>query len=475
MGMLRAAQLDYQKRCKDQGVEKFPQQTRSHLARLFLAADGVMEDTTPGDITAAILAAKLHKNMFLSEPGLHLASIQGKYQPWKDKLYQAWLEEVAGQPDQWGPGVLEPRLTECQRSRRLYAVLVRAARSLDGFNYQVWVAHCGRNVSHHSDFLAMLQALDVLTMEPEGGPGVSGSAILRLSQKQQGPKNIYRVQPYTVKLGNTLLGYLKAADQLAAALKEPPRTCAEWLQKYEALCLELRRIKARNLSPETGKYVVPWTFRAAPIGQMRAAEPPILQLSGTADFTARNLHDAFPDSNSWLTGSHFGAGCGSTLELQARLQYSRETEYLAMRTCLYLDTELQLHNPAWLLKHQAGLRAARVKMEAVLGFTPHLAILLKAIRADQSDEHEASIYFAPSPLPASWGHGASQMSQPPPAAPVEPKRRRLNHKVPGVQALASTPIADPAEEHLDDCKLAAALQSRLGSPASPEVVTVDWF
>ena len=108
MGMLRAAQLDYQKKCKDQGVEKFPQQTRSHLARLFLAADGVMEDTTPGDITAAILAAKLHKNMFLSEPGLHLASIQGKYQPMEGQAVPglAGGSGRAARPvGSWCPGV----------------------------------------------------------------------------------------------------------------------------------------------------------------------------------------------------------------------------------------------------------------------------------------------------------------------------------------------------------------------------------
>lgn len=470
--LLRTAQQNFKKKCVNQGMERFPQQTRPHLARLFHAADGVMEDTAPGDITAAIEAAKSHKDMFASEPGLHLASIQGKYQPWKEKLHQAWMEEVAGQPQQWGPGVLGSKLTECQRGRRLYAVLVRAARSLDSVDYQVWVTHCGRNVSHHSGFLAMLQALDLLTMEPEGSPGVLGSDILRLSQKQVGSRSLYRVQPYTVKVGRTLQGYLKAADQLAAALEEPPRTCAAWLQKYEALCVELRKLKARNLSPDTGKYIVPWTFRAAAISQMRAANPPICQLSGDADFTAQNLHDAFPDSNSWLTESHFGAGCWSARELRTRLQYSRETEYLAMRTCLYLDPELQLHNPAWLLKHQAGLRAARARMQACIGFTPHLAVLLRAVREDQFDGHSDPIYLTPSPLPASWRREVPAESRPAPAGEEPAKRRRLNRKAPAVPALASKP-ASPKEEDFDDCTLAEALQSMLGSPASP--VPVDWF
>ena len=155
-----------------------------------------------------------------------------------------------------------------------------------------------------------------------------------------------------------------------------------------------------------------------------------------------------------------------------RLQYGRETEYLAMRTCLYLDTELQLHNPAWLLKHQASLRAARVRMEACIGFTPHLAVLLEAVRVDQIEGHGDPIYFAPSPLPASWRSAAPARSQPAPAGEKPAKRRRLNSKGPAEPALAST-AASPKQEDLDDGALAKALQTMLGSPASP--VPVDWF
>lgn len=203
--------------------------------------------------------------MFLAESGLWLASIQGKYWPWKVALHQAWLAHRATNPQQWSPGV-----PTASRSARTVAVMVSATVAMDNVDYSVWVQHCGKNVCHHSGFLALLLRMDLLTAQlPAESQSLRVWTPVRLSVDG---KTRHFIPPSPE--GDTVIlehfsRYVAAADALRESLASPPRTCLEWAGKVDALLAQMKVIKSRSFAG-TRTYLPLWTFRTAAYARMQA-------------------------------------------------------------------------------------------------------------------------------------------------------------------------------------------------------------
>ena len=92
----------------------------------------------PGDAAAAIEHTTLSAAMYQAHPALLVACLRGKDRPWKQALLAAW---------------------RAKRSCTVDAgdVLRDAATCMSNRNCAVWTLNVGRNMSHHSGWLAMLQ------------------------------------------------------------------------------------------------------------------------------------------------------------------------------------------------------------------------------------------------------------------------------------------------------------------------------
>lgn len=231
----------------------------THQLRLtFRAVNGVLAGTWPGDLTAAVQAEADHQAMFTAEPALHLASIHGKYEPWKSALFRAW-QELQGEPGAPGaPRVPAPGEGLNSRAKALFRVLSRTAVLLHQVNYKEWDRHCGRHVAHHSGFLALLSDLKVLSHSSAGRKLHLSSAI-----GAQVPVHTLAPKADTPRLER----YILAAECLTKHLREPPSTCAQYISHYRAYRAEVSQIRAPH---NGGAYCVPWTWRSACIARMRA-------------------------------------------------------------------------------------------------------------------------------------------------------------------------------------------------------------
>ena len=157
------------------GVSKLPPQMYRSICVHCRVMDYTFGDLVPGDLQAAVRAMREHSAMFFAEPGLELASIQGKYMPWKETLFIAWQEHCEQHPELWSPGVA---LTE--RATRTAAVVSWAARAMHGKPLESWALHCGKKVGYHSGFLPLLSRMGIVVTDP--------ATRSKKSKKHQGPQ-----------------------------------------------------------------------------------------------------------------------------------------------------------------------------------------------------------------------------------------------------------------------------------------------
>ena len=119
----------------------------------------------PGDVVAACQSLNTCQDMFNSEPGLQLCSFLGKYQPWMDHLFATW-QSLPKPP---------PRLRAAQRASTkrsdpdllgratfIAEVLRGALQRCSGDPMQIWSDNCGKRVSRHIGYLALMQSWGLL-------------------------------------------------------------------------------------------------------------------------------------------------------------------------------------------------------------------------------------------------------------------------------------------------------------------------
>ena len=364
---------------KGSSAGKSPGPLRGHPLRdprlTYFAVGAMVQDGLQGDLAAAAEAEVLHKEMFTAEPGLWLASLQGKYWPWKVALAESWAECHSK------PAVPAVPASQGSRATKFWRVLHRAVQLMDGRPYHQWHNHCGRGVAFHSGFLKLVQDLGLVVISPPAADQPGAWAPINLSCTA-GRKHHLRVAassasgtscPTVVQL--QVNQYLAAADQLNSALSSPPTTCREYVSKFHAFEKEVSSLKAPHVS---GRYTVPWTFRSAAVARMRAngiealAE---LEAVSPSEFAA-----AFPDQNDWIGQLQGSSPCQTLADFTKLLSYQGPPELLTMKLCLHLEADLQLYNPAWLWQNADQLHSGAQELAGQLGFFPHIAVYLQLLR-----------------------------------------------------------------------------------------------
>ena len=158
-----------------------------------------------------------------------------------------------------------------------------------------WIQNCGRNVSKVLGWLPLLDRLGAIKHRE------------RISvQKRKGLKELtfgalhglyvwLPDGPAPVLAALALL--CEAGDILQEALRCPPRTCSQWLEKYDAAVELLFPLGAPGLT-KGATYVLPWTFRSMAVARMEAAK--ITRLAGAESVTLDELGRMFPDQKGLL-------------------------------------------------------------------------------------------------------------------------------------------------------------------------------
>lgn len=232
--------------------------------------DHVFGHLVPGDLSSVVSAYRQHADMFQEEPGLMLASVQGKYWPWRVELHKAWMAQKAAELEWWSPGDKPINI----RGMRVLSVVVEAAKSMEGIDYSSWAQHCGKKVSFHSGFLALLLRMGVVVLNRPEELTTTESRRWKPVHLSASSDAMHYLVPQVAK-NSTAVGafsrYCLAGDALQEVLDSPPRTCAEWAAKVDALLARLQEIKSLSMAG-SHTYLTLWTFRAAAYGSMQVIQ-----------------------------------------------------------------------------------------------------------------------------------------------------------------------------------------------------------
>ena len=402
---------------------------------LYFAVNEVVGDGMQGDLSAAEAAEELHADMFSMERGLWLASLQGKYGPWKDALWTVW--------QQWGPKKEAAMET---RASNFWNVLQRATLEMSTRGYQDWSDHCGKNVAHHSGFLKLLIDLGLVQLPPPVkeamGPlakrrkGVSGVPVvaevsgvpvvtpslgvpgfhpLRLSTnrlKQNATHLLQTGLPSTLQR-MAIEKYLATADALHRILLDAPRTCQEYIGAFKLFQEAANQHKPPHVN---GSYTLPWTFRSAAYVRMRCSG--VQALSGADVTSLVEFAVSFPDQNDWL--NRLFAGLHTVQGAMNVLEYKGPPELLTMKLCLHLEPELMLYNAEWLCQNALGLHMGAQLYAKRLGFFPHIGVFLQLLRDRWEVEEQVWPKLSLSLEEDAWTAAPSRTLHPPSEAAAVP-------------------------------------------------------
>lgn len=166
-----AVQLRIQAKRKQNNDKKLPQENQVPLPSLAAHAKAMFAVyqsigwLVPGDVVAACQAIDAHKDMFNSEPGLQLCSFLGKYQPWMDNLFATW-QSLPKPPPQSKTARRASTKRQDQdllaRATFIAEVLRGTLQKCSGDSMQIWSDNCGKRVSRHIGYLALMQSWGLL-------------------------------------------------------------------------------------------------------------------------------------------------------------------------------------------------------------------------------------------------------------------------------------------------------------------------
>jgi len=189
----------------------------------------------PADLSAAILAAKESKQMYKDSPALLAICLRGKVEPFKKFLRQEW-ESCKSYVQSSG---VDPELTYmCLQNvvRRMAAPGMR--KTLD-----LWADNIGKNVSHHSGWLANCLKLHVIEKVADNA---RGSGVLVLGKD----RGRYKL----LVLGSILQNM------------PTPKSTSEWMAAIMSARTDADNCKFDWKSLE---YLWPWMLRSHMIAQTR--------------------------------------------------------------------------------------------------------------------------------------------------------------------------------------------------------------
>jgi len=190
----------------------------------------------PGDMEAVMQHAGKSKQMFQEEPAIEWLSIWAKYGPFKDQLLDCFKKTWGSGSRVSGSRVLKSHLKgKASRPERLWQLLkdtvIASHKSKADFNE--WVKNCGRNVSHHSGFVATLMRFNMLEKAPDDCPKTQR---LRLSSSTEEYRLLDSGADKAAAL-SSLEKLCSLADAVNDALvtTSTPRSCTEWVTYFNMI------------------------------------------------------------------------------------------------------------------------------------------------------------------------------------------------------------------------------------------------
>ena len=288
----------------------------------------------PGDLEAAALADKAHRQMYEADALYELLSVMGKIMPFKEALFQAWQTKAPKRPR------LSTSEPDRERAQQAAEVLQEAARLLSNKNFPAWSECSGRNNQFHSGHLKALQDWKIVehqraqTRSKVSGPAQTSKTSKTLKAAQGSTSKTSKTSrqsrsktsrqsrklrvasatrrrtraskptvrppsvrkppepepdcvllgmhgtPYRILNGRAatkiLMPLTAAADIISSMLTSPPRTLLEWhttvtdLKTRLAALCKENRITSICRLNHTGGYQLLWTFRAMSYARMQS-------------------------------------------------------------------------------------------------------------------------------------------------------------------------------------------------------------
>lgn len=192
----------------------------------------------PGDVEATITQSTVSRAMFEAEPATEWLSVWCKYGPYKDLLNTIFMKGSGSRVKGHGCGskVCKTHLkAKSSRQERLWELLKGTALAAhkSKLDLSEWVQNCGRNVSHHSGFVATLMRFNMLAKAP---PNLPKAKRLQLSSATEEYQLLEEPAAKTIAL-NALEKLCKLADAVndAKASTSTPRSCTEWATYFNMI------------------------------------------------------------------------------------------------------------------------------------------------------------------------------------------------------------------------------------------------
>lgn len=305
-------------------------------------------EVLPGDVTAMMKYKNLLADAFERCPGLFVALLRGKEGPWYAAVLVAW--------GRYCKRSAVPKSSDVP-AEGLAFILQSAAREMTFACRDRWTENVGRNVSHHSGWIALLLQKGLLRK-------AQSARKLDLVKVSGG---IYKIAPVTAAVLSNMQK-MSAAGKVLLEMKVP-RTACEWRARVTQAAKDAPRSETRN------RYIWPWLVRLALIISMRAAGVKRLQVP--KDLRVRDLHGLFPDQKQHL--KRFGPSETPFKEFAKKIGYDGPLELLTMHLCFYCSCTMAGYCPEEVHKNRRLLVRNREQYESEHGLAPHCAVLCKSM------------------------------------------------------------------------------------------------
>lgn len=246
-----------------------------------------------------------------------------------------------------------------------HSALSRAIKMMVGDHRAVWAENIGRNVSHHSGWLALMHQFKML--KAHRGPRESA-----LSLGQSGGK--YQIIPYDQQVHPKLFASAHCT-QLHLNTIRPPHTVSEWASvSGETFTKELETRGLSMPSFACDGYTTRWTLRAHMVAEMRVAGITSLDVGKVS---LEEFSSLFPDQNKWIqvmAGKHTGVE-----SFFREMDYKGPAELFSMYACLFGDEVVQRTPLQVMRKHVDQLCSIKEAYAACFGMSPHPAVLVREL------------------------------------------------------------------------------------------------
>ena len=336
----------------------------------------------PGDLEDAITRFGESWNTFAEHRGLILVEVALKYKLVRDVFTEEWRALASSPGSQRSKARCHHGEPTDVHVQRLYSALVRTAQKLDMQPMPGWADNCGRQVSHHSGWLAFLQRVGVLCKlrqnklppQPGGSLKVTRSTSKKMPRGRQKTLRLgsvgacYRVAPLTPRVHSKLAAFFRMSEVVDATV--PPKACVQLGLGVAALLqAAVRRHILKKLTE--GSYFGPWLARSFLIAAARRHGVRQMQLG---NISAAQFSSVCPDQKGWVERLCLRAGPAKALQ---DLGYRGPPELFSMYAYIFNDPLLASVSSKVLQEHSALLKRSLAVYKQQYGLFPHPVVLLK--------------------------------------------------------------------------------------------------